>query len=104
MHEGSRGSREPITENEEYMAKRLILKELSRYRIDTYADIIYRNALLYGDWEAFIYGRERVTFSRYNERVNALVHALYSLGLSKGAGSVSFPGIASSAQMSTAQP
>ena len=68
------------------MAKRLILKELSRYRIDTYADTIYRNALLYGDWEAFIYGRERVTFSRYNERVNALVHALYSLGLSKGDG------------------
>ena len=68
------------------MAKRLILKELSRYRIDTYADIIYRNALLHGDREAFICGRERVTFSRYNERVNALVHALYSLGLSKGDG------------------
>ena len=44
------------------MAKRLILKELSRYRIDTYADIIYRNALLHGDREAFIRGRERITF------------------------------------------
>jgi long-chain acyl-CoA synthetase len=68
------------------MAKRLILKELSRYRIDTYADIIYRNALLHGDKEAFICGPKRVTFERYNERVNALVHALYSLGLSKGDG------------------
>jgi acyl-CoA synthetase (AMP-forming)/AMP-acid ligase II len=68
------------------MAKRLILKELSRYRIDTYADVIYRNALLNGDREAFICGRERVTFARFNERVNSLVHGLYSLGLSKGDG------------------
>ncbi len=65
---------------------KLILKELSRYRIDTYADAIYRNALLHGDREAFIYGRERVTFAQYNERVNRLVHALYSMGLSKGDG------------------
>jgi len=68
------------------MAKRLILKELCRYPIDTYADIIYRNALLNGDKEAFIFGRERVTFARFNERVNSLVHALHSLGLSKGDG------------------
>ncbi|MCL4553116.1 MAG: long-chain-fatty-acid--CoA ligase [Candidatus Marsarchaeota archaeon] len=68
------------------MAKRLILKELSRYGIDTYADNIYRNALLRGDREAFVCGNERVTFARYNERVNALVHALYSLGLAKGDG------------------
>lgn len=68
------------------MAKRLILKELSRYRIDTYADSIYRNALLRGDREAFVCGGQRVTFSQYNERVNRLVHALYALGLSKGDG------------------
>lgn len=68
------------------MAERLILKELSRYRIDTYADIIYRNALLNGDREAFICGHERVTFARFNERVNSLVRGLYSLGLSKGDG------------------
>jgi long-chain acyl-CoA synthetase len=66
--------------------RKLILKELSRYRIDTYADIVYRNALLYGDKEAFICGSERVTFARFNERVNSLVHALTSLGLSKGDG------------------
>jgi long-chain acyl-CoA synthetase len=68
------------------MTKRRILKELSRYRIDTYADIIYRNALLHGEGEAFITDRERVTFSRYNERVNSVVHTLYSMGLSKGDG------------------
>ncbi|MFH0823979.1 MAG: long-chain-fatty-acid--CoA ligase [Pseudomonadota bacterium] len=66
--------------------KKLILKELSRYRIDTYADVIYRNALLHGDKEAFICGSERVTFSGYNERVNGLIHGLRSLGLSKGDG------------------
>ncbi len=68
------------------MAKGLILKELSRYRIDTYADIIYRNALLNADREAFVCGRERITFGRYNQRVNSLVHALYSMGFSKGDG------------------
>ena len=68
------------------MAKRLILKELSRYQIDTYPDIIYRNALLHGDKEAFICGRKRITFEQYNERVNSLVHGLRSLGLSKGDG------------------
>jgi long-chain acyl-CoA synthetase len=66
--------------------KKFILKELSRYRIDTYADIIYRNALLHGDKEAFICGQKRITFAGYNERVNSLIHALRSLGLSKGDG------------------
>jgi long-chain acyl-CoA synthetase len=68
------------------MTKRMILKELSRYRIDTYADIIYRNALLHENKEAFKCGPTRVTFGKYNQRVNALVHALHSLGLSKGDG------------------
>ena len=31
------------------MGPKYFLKELSRYRIGTYADVIYRNALLYGD-------------------------------------------------------
>jgi long-chain acyl-CoA synthetase len=68
------------------MMKKLILKELGRYRIDTYADTMYRNALLHGEKEAFVCGRERVTFAQFNERVNRLVHALYALGLSKGDG------------------
>ena len=34
------------------MGSHFFLKELSRYRIGTYADIIYRNALLYADDEA----------------------------------------------------
>ncbi len=66
------------------MSQRLILKELSRYRIGTYADIIYRNALLRSDKEAFVYGSKRITFARFNDRVNSLVHALAGLGLKKG--------------------
>ena len=66
------------------MAKKLLLKELSRYSIGTYAEIIYRNALFHADDEAFVYGAERVTFSEFNARVNGLIHALTSLGLRKG--------------------
>lgn len=68
------------------MPGKLVLKELSRYGIGTYADIIYRNALLRPDREAFICGPERITFSRYNGRVNSLIHALQALGLKKGDG------------------
>ena len=68
------------------MNKKLILKELSRYKIDTFADIVYRNALLRGDAEVFIANEERITFRRFNERVNSLVHGLHSLGLAKGDG------------------
>jgi acyl-CoA synthetase (AMP-forming)/AMP-acid ligase II len=68
------------------MAGRLILKELSRYNLGTYADIIYRNALLYPDREAFVYGSQRITFSHHNRRVNSLIHALASMGLKKGDG------------------
>jgi long-chain acyl-CoA synthetase len=65
---------------------RLILKELSRYNIGTYSDIIYRNSLLYQGKDAFIYGLTRVTFPEYNKRVNRLIHALLSMGLKKGDG------------------
>ena len=44
------------------MTGKFILKELTRYEINTYADIIYRNALLYSDEEVSKYGLERVTF------------------------------------------
>jgi long-chain acyl-CoA synthetase len=68
------------------MNKTLILKELSRYKIGTYADVVYRNALLHSDKEAFVYGSKRITFSQFNERVNSLVNALLSLGITKGDG------------------
>lgn len=68
------------------MPKKLILKELSRYKIGTYADIIYRHALLRADHEAFTYGSQRITFARYNDRVNSLIAALRSFGLGKGDG------------------
>jgi long-chain acyl-CoA synthetase len=66
------------------MASRLILKELSRYQIGTYADIIYRNALLHAEREAFVYGTERITFAEFNARVNSLIQALHSMGVNKG--------------------
>ncbi len=68
------------------MPERYILKELSRYQIGTYADVIYRNALLNPDKEAFIYGPQRITFLDFNNRVNSIIHALNSFGLKKGDG------------------
>ena len=64
--------------------KKMILKELSRYNVGTYADIVYRNALLYPEDVAFKYGSEKVTFGQFNARVNSLIHGLRSLGAKKG--------------------
>jgi long-chain acyl-CoA synthetase len=66
------------------MPPELILKELSRYKIGTFADIVYRHALLFSDKEAFIYEKERITFGEFNARVNSLIHALNSIGVKKG--------------------
>jgi acyl-CoA synthetase (AMP-forming)/AMP-acid ligase II len=66
------------------VATKNLLKELCRYKIGTFADIIYRNALLYADKEAFVYGEARVTFSAYNERINKLIDALHGMGVQKG--------------------
>jgi long-chain acyl-CoA synthetase len=68
------------------MEEKLILKELCRYVIGTWADIIYRNALLYPEYEVFIYGKERITFAQYNSRVNRLINGLHSMGVKKGDG------------------
>lgn len=64
----------------------LLLKELCRYPNGTWADILYRNALLYPNRDAFVCGDERLSFAGYNARVNRAVHALRSLGLKKGDG------------------
>jgi long-chain acyl-CoA synthetase len=66
------------------MSGKLILRELSRHPLGTFADIIYRNAILYPDSEAFVCGPERVTFKAFNERVNRLIHGLQALGIQKG--------------------
>jgi len=66
------------------MPKRLSLKELSRYNVGTWADIIYRNALLYPNQEAFVYGDTRITFADFNTRINKLIHALHKMGVKKG--------------------
>jgi acyl-CoA synthetase (AMP-forming)/AMP-acid ligase II len=64
--------------------KRFVLKELSRYNTGIYADIIYRNALLYADEEAIKCADESITFSQFNRRANSLIHALLQMGLKKG--------------------
>lgn len=66
------------------MSPILVLKELSRYKIGTYADIIYRNALLYSNNVAFKCNSEKITFGEFNAGVNSLIHALQSMGIRKG--------------------
>lgn len=66
------------------MKQKLILKELSRYKIGTFADIIYRNALLRPNDEAYVYGDTRLTWSQYNDQVNRLVNALHKMNVKKG--------------------
>ena len=66
------------------MTTRFVLRELSRYPLGTFADIIFRNAILYPDSEAFVYKAERVSFKAFNERVNRLIHGLNALGIEKG--------------------
>ena len=61
-----------------------ILKELSKYKIGTFAYIIHRHSLLRPNTEAYVYGQERVTYSEFNARVNSLIHALQELGINKG--------------------
>ncbi len=67
------------------MKQNLVLRELSRYPVGTYADIIYRNALLYPNDLAFTCRSEEVTFLEFNQRVNRLIRALQGLGIPKGA-------------------
>jgi len=74
----------PVQTNETTMTDKLVLKELCRYSIGTFADIVYRNALLHSDDEAFACGSQRITFSQFNARVNCLIHALGSSGVKKG--------------------
>jgi long-chain acyl-CoA synthetase len=66
------------------MPTRNILRELSQYKIGTFAHIIHRHALLHPDKEAFVYGSERITFSEFNARVNSLIHALQAMEVKKG--------------------
>jgi acyl-CoA synthetase (AMP-forming)/AMP-acid ligase II len=66
------------------MTSKYVLRELSRYQIGTFADIIYRNALLYPDKEAFVYGDQRISFCKFNETVNRLIHGLKALDIQKG--------------------
>jgi long-chain acyl-CoA synthetase len=66
------------------MSNNYILQELSRYKIGTFAHIIHRNALLYPNQEAFVYGATRITFSEFNSDVNKSINALHIMGVRKG--------------------
>jgi acyl-CoA synthetase (AMP-forming)/AMP-acid ligase II len=66
------------------MKNKFVLRELSRYQIGTFADIIYRNALLHPGDEAFVCGSQRITFAQFNDRVNRLIQGLRSAGVKKG--------------------
>lgn len=68
------------------MSGRYLLSELSRYKIGTFAHIVHRNALLYPEREAFIYGSETITFAQFDARVNSLINALHAMGVKKGDG------------------
>lgn len=61
------------------MPENYLLRELSRYSPETWADIIYRNALLYPEQEAFVFENTRLTYAEYNIRVNKLVNTLTNL-------------------------
>ena len=58
------------------MGKSFTLKELSRYQPGTFAEVIYRNAILYPDTEAFVCEEQRVTFQEFNKRSNRLANSL----------------------------
>jgi long-chain acyl-CoA synthetase len=66
------------------MGQKKILKELSRYKIGTCAEMIYRNALFYPERECITSNQTRLTFAQFNARVNRLVNALSDAGLKKG--------------------
>jgi acyl-CoA synthetase (AMP-forming)/AMP-acid ligase II len=66
------------------MTAKNLLKELSRYNIGTFADIVYRQSLLRPDKVAYIYDKEQLTYDQFNAKVNRLVHALQELGVKKG--------------------
>ena len=66
------------------MTENLILRELSRYSLGTFAEIIYRNALFHPDDEAFVIGSRRVTFADFNNKVNRLIQSLRAEGCTKG--------------------
>jgi long-chain acyl-CoA synthetase len=66
------------------MSGKFTLRELSRYPLGTFADIIYRNSILYPEKEAFVCGPVRRTFKDFNRRVNRLIHGLQTLGIQKG--------------------
>ena len=61
-----------------------LLQSMCRHRVGFMADLMLKNALLYPDRMAFVHENQRVTYKKYNDHVNQLVHALKDKGLKKG--------------------
>jgi acyl-CoA synthetase (AMP-forming)/AMP-acid ligase II len=60
------------------------MRESCKYKVGLFGDIMLRNALFYPQNEAFVYGDQRMSFERYNKRVNSIIHALLHKGVRKG--------------------
>jgi long-chain acyl-CoA synthetase len=73
-----------VDKEEGSVGDKFILKELSRYNIGTFADIIYRNAILRSKQEAYAYGKVRLSWSQFNQKVNRLINALNRMNVKKG--------------------
>jgi long-chain acyl-CoA synthetase len=52
--------------------------------METFRDILIRNAELYPNKTAFIFQNQRYTFKEVNDRVNSLLNALSDMGVKKG--------------------
>jgi long-chain acyl-CoA synthetase len=63
---------------------KLLLKELSRYKPGTWAEVLYRHSFYVSEEVALLYKGEKLTFAEFNLLVNRLVQALNALGAKKG--------------------
>ena len=66
------------------MSSNMLFKELNRYEIGIWAEIIRRHSILTPEDPAFKYKAEEINYAQYNARINRLVHALRKPGLKKG--------------------
>lgn len=59
-------------------------KNIGRYSVGSWGDIMLRNATFHPNRDAFIHADRRVTFRQYNERVNRLINYLKDRGINNG--------------------
>jgi long-chain acyl-CoA synthetase len=59
-------------------------KERKFNKMQTFKDLLNKNAKTYPDKTAFIFENNRYTFKEVNQRINSLINALASMGVKKG--------------------